>query len=690
MPNNSDSPPNTQDFIVLPIKPIPPPAGVIRFYADPTGKLNAIDSGGNAALGGGISAVSSLPATCTPGTTAPVSLTINGVGYGIFRCVATNIWAADDPQQVVSPLSFGAKWDVKAVTDCTFTNGSNIVTCPSTESKFTTSAFLGQLAFGTTGPTALTTGCNGAQCGSVVVPLGFICAINNDGSVTLGTTYPGCAPNNATATCTPGIGTLCSFLWGTQDDSAAIQAAAVAAWTGNSCKTLMFPSGMAFFTVPAGGLLNVTIPQGSPCAGSRLADATQGGAQVAGQGSSNSVLVPLPSVNFANCTGGQTGTACIAGPANWFAHDWGVWGFSQADSGTTHTNNLIEFYGVSPSCTAAAVWNMNFAGWETASINSQGFVLQYGCGVNYASNIVSEGFGNTPCVVNVNTNITTVNALDCFGSSGGAAAASVLFGMGGGTINSTGSMYWGGNPINSSTAVKLTGGGQPAIFNSFSDLIIGGSNGNNNWAVWVNTGTSVKINFSGSQVIQTNSTGGGNAALLNCQSGSICNWSAYGATLTASGTKMQMFGGAGTINYFDACANTLTQGSLANSTMNVFGSCSVTGTPITAAKLVLSAGWGASAAWTALTGATQSVQGTITNTGAGQAANPTITYTFPTPFLQAPAFCSAYQVGGTQPILAATEFLTPTALTGTSVTFTYNGTPTANLTEVIQILCTNQ
>jgi len=70
-------------------------------------------------------------------------------------------------------------------------------------------------------------------------------------------------------------------------------------------------------------------------------------------------------------------------------------------------------------------------------------------------------------------------------------------------------------------------------------------------------------------------------------------------------------------------------------------------TPITAAKLVLSAGWGntPNAAWTALTGATQSVQGTITNGTAGLAANPTITYTFPTPYpLLAPTFCSAYQL----------------------------------------------
>src|SRR5258708_4637478 len=44
MPNNSDAQPNTQDFLVLPVKPMNPPSGVIRFYAGPDGKPAAIDS----------------------------------------------------------------------------------------------------------------------------------------------------------------------------------------------------------------------------------------------------------------------------------------------------------------------------------------------------------------------------------------------------------------------------------------------------------------------------------------------------------------------------------------------------------------------------------------------------------------------------------------------------------------------
>jgi len=141
-------------------------------------------------------------------------------------------------------------------------------------------------------------------------------------------------------------------------------------------------------------------------------------------------------------------------------------------------------------------------------------------------------------------------------------------------------------------------------------------------------------------------------------------------------------------NYHTTVGTPWTTGTLSITGGTLVGTNSVTGVAVTAPKLVLSAAWGASAAWTSLSGFTRRIQGTITNTGAGQAANPTITYTFPTPFASATnLICEGHQVGGTQTILAATEFLTPSALSATGVTFTYNGTPTVNLTEVIQITC---
>jgi len=106
-------------------------------------------------------------------------------------------------------------------------------------------------------------------------------------------------------------------------------------------------------------------------------------------------------------------------------------------------------------------------------------------------------------------------------------------------------------------------------------------------------------------------------------------------------------------------------------------------TTVTAAKLVLSAGWGSTAAWTALSGGDSPIQGTITNSGTGQGASPTITYTFPTPLIVSPYTCTATQIGGTNP----TGTFTTSALSKTGATFTFSLTPTASDTEIVNVSC---
>lgn len=616
-----------------------------------------------------------------------VSITDNRAN-AVFDAGATGVISAAT-SKVIYPTdpAYGAKWDVKAITDASFTNTSNVATCPNSDCNFT-SADLGKIVFGTTSPWAMTTGCSGALCGQVLIPQGFICAINSASSINIGLTFPGCAADNSTGNCTSGAGTLCSLVWGTQDDRAAINAAALAAWgDGVHCYALVFPSGMAFFTPP---ILNVAVPSGSPCNGTLIGDATQIGPVVYGQGAGNSDLVPLPgTTNFANCTGGNSGTACIAGPKNWFAHDWGVFGFGIADNGTTHNNNLVEFYG-NPgggSCTATAFWNMAFNNWEAASVGTQGVDINYGCAVLNASNSTIEAFGNTGLVaLDSNPGNTTVNltGIDSFGSSGsGTAGASLLITAQ--KVVSTGGWYWGNNSAINAAVVKF-GSNANAVFNSFGDHILGTGNGNNTLTVYFPAGGT--INLSGTTVETSNSSGAGNNYLFFCPGAVTCNVAAYSSILNVSGTKAAMFNNSGTLNYYDGCANKLTQGgTLANSAINVFGSCSVTGTNITAGALVLSAGWGTTAAWTALSGSTQYVQGTITASGSGQAANPTIAYTFPTPFIQTPTACFALQVGGTQGAVA--NPFTPSALSKTGVTFTYNGTPGAGSTLIVQVECWN-
>lgn len=105
--------------------------------------------------------------------------------------------------------------------------------------------------------------------------------------------------------------------------------------------------------------------------------------------------------------------------------------------------------------------------------------------------------------------------------------------------------------------------------------------------------------------------------------------------------------------------------------------------PLTTAKLVLSAGWGSTATKTAITGGDFPVQFTITNSGTGQGASPTITYTFPQVLASAPYNCTATQTGGTN----AVGTFTSSSLSNTGVTFTFSLTPTASSTEIVQVTC---
>jgi hypothetical protein len=115
------------------------------------------------------------------------------------------------------------------------------------------------------------------------------------------------------------------------------------------------------------------------------------------------------------------------------------------------------------------------------------------------------------------------------------------------------------------------------------------------------------------------------------------------------------------------------------------GNCSVAGTALTTGAVVPSANWGTSAAISAPFGETRDVSFTLTNGSASVGASPTLTYTFPTPFEVRPNYCTITQTGGTQAQIA-NEFTVGTPTT-TSVVFTYNATPTINLTEILAVRC---
>lgn len=190
----------------------------------------------------------------------------------------------------------------------------------------------------------------------------------------------------------------------------------------------------------------------------------------------------------------------------------------------------------------------------------------------------------------------------------------------------------------------------------------------NGCAIGNNTGASYGIFFDsgGATVYSQNHTtiaGGTNGALNNVSNNANSVFVDDGTTIFN-----------GSVTNFTGQANSVYQ----------YQSNTAGNAVVTAAKLVLSAGWGATAANTVLSGFNAPIGFTITNTGAGQAASPTITYTFPTPYAVSPLSCTATQNGGTNPSLNP---FASSALSATGVTFTATGTPTVSDTEIMQVTC---
>jgi hypothetical protein len=173
-----------------------------------------------------------------------------------------------------------------------------------------------------------------------------------------------------------------------------------------------------------------------------------------------------------------------------------------------------------------------------------------------------------------------------------------------------------------------------------------------------------------------------NSYPIVCGSGSACTISMVDTYVQAAGTgtPINLLAGSTLINRGN---NTFTGGAASVNSGATLNMDSQGNTPITAAKAVLSANWGVSAAWSALNGG-NSFTGTITNGASGTGAAPTITYTFPTPqVVNYIPFCQATQTGGTN----ATGTFAVSSVTATGAVFTYSLTPTASDTETVQIFC---
>jgi hypothetical protein len=498
------------------------------------------------AAGGGITSVSSLPATCTPGTTAPVNLTINGVGLGPFYCSATNIWTPDNPQTTASPLAYGAKADVRFVSDCTFTL-STTVNCTAGDAAFT-AADVGKIAFGTQANVQVS---SGSTSSGLACPQTTISAVNSATQIVLA--------NACTATCTPATTITCFLAWGTQDDASFLNTTATSAWNnGMVCRAVQLPSAYMFI----GSSVFIT-PAGNPCGTSTngpSADLNSQGPELYGQGPNNSVLIPLPNFNFATCTGGSGGTTCIGGIGNLHAHDFAVNGLQQTLTGAPHANVLFEEVGAGGSLCAGGTtaWNLGLAGWGLNSTGTTGFQAGNSmCNDAAIWNINVQMFGAQTCRI---TPSNTFNAfgLFCFGSRShtliidqGSFAPSIF--------NSFGGQYMA--PIITGNSVVRCGILGAVTFNSYGDLLdmyIGAIQGS---VIGCNGGTTFTANFFGSTLRMPSSATATSAILFSAGAG---KYRFRDSVLTATGANSQLFTIAASDTIFDEGGNTFTPGSVAS------------------------------------------------------------------------------------------------------------------------------
>lgn len=622
----------------------------------PSGNTITIASTG----GGGATPVATLPGTCAAGTQylLPNNTVVNcGPGNNQFLTGTNNTLLAS---------AFGVTGGGVQVTDISTTNGSPNV------------ASAGQATW-----------CNGAtvpclnnQPSSVgqTIVVWKTCISNGNGNygqvVGNTTTNPTIlsvtdshhvvASANATATVTS---TGCAD-WGPLDDAGfSALATYLAALTSGPCPHVVLPQGRMLITAAT---LNTQPPACLNNPGTAGGTGIQGGGlEVSGAGIGASVLVPLPAFNYSTCTSGVSHFTCFNGIFYSIFHDFTISG----DGLSTVAAPTDAGFGVRAG---AEAYNMTFFNWNLYSNGFRGWLSDdsSSSGQGHWYNVTNDGFGSI-----------LLNVLS--GSS--FAGYNVFISDGIGT---------GGNSMVVNQGIISLKGGTNLILWGNSAITGGGAAGLDNFGT-VNGTFSISYSSSSPNTLglrlESNSvtTFQPGSAITQTGSGAFDVYAVPGITgakLTLQGTQLNSVssaircGGTGAVVVNDLGGNTGLGSCGAGMTGATFINTanSANAVPVAASGLVLSAGWGSTATVTAVQGATAPVGFTITNSGTGQAASPTITYTFPTAYAIAPISCTATDLSGTNPLLNP---FTTSSLTATGAVFTATGTPTVSDTEVMQITC---
>jgi hypothetical protein len=599
-------------------------------------------------------ALSHVTSSLQQGTTNPSC--ISGQAF-LFLNTATNqllscnngilSTASGAPATTIDMKQYGVVADLRTClgVEATFTNGSPNLTCT-----------VGAFCNGTTvacpaGQTSdvgkrinATIGC----CNASVPVSGVTQALPNNTtilSVTDSTHIV--ASQNFTLSST----TTNPYVYWATDDDAAVAAADAAYIAAPVCTAMLWPATPFLVKNPHFNSPNAQCEQLESGGGvGRIATGSY-----MGWGSSNSVMYldsSFPATT--SCTFGANSNGCFFSYAGTHLMHLGIsGGWNQKPNGGGHSYSITN-----PNSSADWI-DVRLSGWDTANGSTNGIFAQ---SFSNFKDVYLEGFGFNG--INYSGQITEFDG----GYAGNVGGHSLtLGGSPGASPVTTKSMSFG----TSGASTVLVAGGP---WYSYADTIYG----------LTTAGTC--IDFTGAGV-GTNAYINGDviASQGNCTTQAFFvtnNAKAFVQNSTIGGATHSIVVNAGG-TFVDQGGNTYAGGAPTLTGSFIGEANSANAVLVTAAKLVLSAGWGSTAANTALSGGDFPIQFTITNSGTGQAASPTITYTFPTPLLLAPYSCTATQTGGTN----ATGTFTSGAPSTTGVTFTFSLTPTASSTEIVVVTC---
>jgi hypothetical protein len=543
---------------------------------------------------------------------------------------------------------------VQYVNDASWTSAGTTITtgssdppfvCPGSSFPCTSGGDVGSIEFGTSNCGAD----NGYVDCHLQIPQGTITTVTD--------AHHAVVSLAATATSGPIVGW---FTWGKADDAPAMQTA--------FAKVV----NLASVSLTNGGN-TLNLPCTSTFIGSTPFSVTQAHMNpISIEGCPSAYLIPLPSFDYADCPAGATYTwGCIYSdsftgetrlggyeqtPAFWdVIENLNIWGAGQDGTSLPGTTHISSFSG-----NQLFLENVNVTGWNSNFYPSS---FSTSCTYAVASSFLvnsmswsSGGCGIFIAGVSIEQSPTQI--------TGGLYCCGMGYGSGGGLIIPSGSTA----EVASNGVTFGCGACGAGTYTLFGVYQQGG--------VWKSDG----------DLIGAATIAGGTAYISKMRDGYL---SAYQLRISSGkvylrDSRINSLSLVSTGSLYDECGNTFA--SVADATGSVFGSCSINGTLLATGNLVLSGNWGTTAATSAWKGATSPVSFTITNGTAATGASPTVAYTFPVAYLAAPLWCSATQVGGTNPM----GTFTSSALSATGVTFTFSLSPTANDTEFVQVECKTQ